>query len=270
MINFFLSFLSRLGRKSHGVAVETSRISRLVRDSLYWVFVAPFSGKRNLRRHLIVSQIIFMGNESFWITALVTAAVGAVLALQAAYQLKDFGAIIYTGALVNVSMARELGPVVTAIVMAGRVGASVTAELGTMKVQEEVDALTTIGISPLPYLVVPRVLAMMIALPCLTIFGDAIGMLGGLLIGVFGLDIPAGLYWQAGFDALVHKDVTSGILKSVVFAALIGINATYQGLTVEGGSESVGRATTQSVVFSIIAIILADCLCTAIIFYVLP
>jgi phospholipid/cholesterol/gamma-HCH transport system permease protein len=268
-MNRLSSLFGSVGRKSHGVAVEASRLSDLVRASFYWAVVAPFTGKRHLRKHLIIHQLHFMGNESFLITAMVTAAVGAVLALQAAYQLKTLGAVIYTGSLVNVSMARELGPVVTAIVMAGRVGASVTAELGTMKVQEEVDALTTIGIPPIPYLVVPRVLAMMIALPCLTVLGDAMGMLGGLFIGVFGLDIPGELYWRVGFNALVYKDITSGIVKSVVFAMLIGINATYQGLNVEGGSESVGKATTQSVVFSIIAIILADCLLTAIFFYVL-
>lgn len=263
-------FLGAIGRSTHQTLVETSRLSALFRDSVYWTFVAPFSGKKSLRRHLIVHQLLFMGNQSFVIVALVTASVGAVLALQAAYQLNQFGALIYTGALVNVSMARELGPVVTAIVIAGRVGASITAELGTMKVQEEVDALTTIGIPPVPYLVVPRVLALMITLPCLTILGDAIGMLGGFAVGTLGLNIPAGLYWETSMNALVHKDILSGIAKSVVFALLIGINATYQGLSVSEGSESVGRATTQSVVFSIIAIILADCLCTALIYYVFP
>lgn len=263
-------FLSTIGRTTNNVFIEASRLAGLLRDSLYWTFVAPFAGKKSMRRRLLIYQVLFMGNQSFVIVALVTASVGAVLALQAAYQLNQFGALIYTGALVNVSMARELGPVVTAIVIAGRVGASVTAELGTMKVQEEVDALTTIGISPIPYLVVPRVMALMITLPCLTILGDAVGMLGGLLIGSLGLGIPAGLYWETAFNALVHKDILSGIAKSVVFALLIGLNATYQGLSVDGGSESVGRATTQSVVFSIIAIILADCVCTALFFYVFP
>lgn len=262
--------LGRIGKNAEEFLIQASRLAKLAGQSFYWGFIAPFNGKRGMRRHLFFTQVVFMGNQSFFINALVTASVGAVLALQAAYQLKQFGAIIYTGALVNVSMARELGPVVTAIVIAGRVGASVTAELGTMKVQEEVDALTTLGIPPVPYLVVPRVLALLVTLPCLTAAGIMIGILGGLFIGNVGLQIPAGLYWTTAFNALVPKDVISGMVKSVVFALLIGINATYQGLSVDEGSESVGRATTQSVVFSIIAIIIADCICTAIFFYVFP
>jgi len=139
-----------------------------------------------------------------------------------------------------------------------------------MKVQEEVDALVTMGIPTVPFLIVPRILAMLIMLPCLTILGDAIGMLGGFLIGSLGLGIPPALYIQEAFNALVPKDIVTGIIKSVVFAFLIGLNATHQGLSVEGGAEGVGKATTQSVVFSIIAIIVADCVCTTLFFYVFP
>ena len=165
-------------------------------------------------------------------------------------------------------MTRELGPIVTAIVIAGRVGASVTAELGTMKVQEEVDALTTMGIPPIPFLVVPRILALLIMLPCLTVLGNLVGIYGGFLIGVFGLGMDPYLYHKQTFDALVQKDIVTGIVKSFVFALLIGIISTHKGLSVEGGAEGVGRATTQSVVLSIIMIILADCLCTAAFYYV--
>ena len=211
-----------------------------------------------------------MGNESFFIVALVAASVGSVLALQAAYQLKQFGAVLYTGALVSVSLSRELGPVVTAIVIAGRVGASITAELGTMKVQEEVDALTTMGIPPVPFLVVPRILAILITLPSLTILANAIGMFGGYLVGVLGLGISSGLYVQENFDGLVPKDLLTGIAKSAVFALLVGLISTYKGLSVEGGAEGVGRATTESVVFSIIGIIVADSLLTGLFYYVFP
>lgn len=262
--------LGSLGRRTHLFLLEVAHLCRLVRAFCYWGIVAPLSGKRGLRREAFVRQLLFMGNESFLIVALVAASVGAVLALQAAYQLKQFGAVMYTGALVSVSMARELGPVITAIVIAGRVGAAVTAELGTMKVQEEVDALTTMGIPPVPYLVVPRILAIAIALPCLTVLADGIGMLGGYLIGTWGLGISSGLYIQASFDALVGKDILTGLVKSEVFALLVGSIACTKGLSVAGGAEGVGRATTQSVVLSIISIIMADCLFTAIFYYLFP
>jgi phospholipid/cholesterol/gamma-HCH transport system permease protein len=265
-----VSFLGLVGRKSHAFIIEVARLSKLFSEAFQWAFLAPLAGKRGLRRKAFIKQLVFIGNESFPIVALVTASVGAVLALQAAYQLKQFGAIFYTGGLVAVSLARELGPVVTAIVIAGRVGASITAELGTMKVQEEVDALLTMGISPVPFLVVPRLLAIGIMLPCLTILGDAIGMAGGWLIGTAGLGIPSSLYLEKSFDSLVPKDLITGVVKSFFFALLIGAIAIYKGLSVEAGAEGVGRATTQSVVLSIISIIVADCLFTATFYYVFP
>ena len=264
------SLLGFWGRRTRLFLLEVGRLSRLLQAFCWWGFVAPFSGKRAFRREAFARQLLFMGNESFFIVALVAASVGAVLALQAAYQLKQFGALLYTGGLVSVSMARELGPVITAIVIAGRVGAAVTAELGTMKVQEEVDALTTLGIPPVPYLVVPRILAISIMLPCLTILADAIGMFGGFLIGALGLGIPSALYVEKSFDSLVGKDILTGLVKSGAFALLVGSIACHKGLSVEGGAEGVGRATTQSVVLSIISIIVADCLFTAIFYYLFP
>ncbi len=263
------NFWGSVGRVISTCFAETARLCLLVKESAYWLFMAPLAGYKGLRREAFARQMFFVGNESVFIIGLVGASVGAVLALQAAYQLKQFGAILYTGALVSVSMTRELGPVMAAIVLAGRVGASVTAELGTMKVQEEVDALMTMGIPPIPYLVVPRILAMLVMLPCLTVLANAIGIVGGWLIGAFGLDIPSELYLQAGFNALAAKDIWTGLAKSVVFALLVGLISTYQGLSVKGGAEGVGKATTQSVVYSVIAIIVADCICTAVFFYVL-
>ena len=262
--------LESIERKVNPFFIEIARLTRLSQNFLYWTLIAPVVGKRGLRRHSFVEQLVFMGNESIFIMFLVSASVGAVLALQAAYQLKQFGAVLYTGALVSVSITRELGPLVAAIVIAGRVGASITAEIGTMKVQEEIDALTTMGIPPVPFLVVPRILAIVITLPCLTILGNAIGMFGGFLIGVIGLGIEPATYLHKSFDALVQKDIITGIVKSFVFASLIGIISTYKGLSVEGGAEGVGRATTQSVVLSIISIIVADCLCTGIFYYAFP
>lgn len=261
-------FLEGTGRKSHLFFVEVARLSRLLQDSFYWAFLAPLGGKRGLRREIFARQLVFTGNESFLIVALVAASIGAVLALQAAYQLKQFGATLYTGGLVSVSMARELGPVITAILIAGRVGASITAELGTMKVSEEIDALTTMGIPPVPYLVVPRILAIMVMLPTLTLLALGIGILGGLLIGTGSLGISPGLYLQESFDSLVPKDIWTGLTKSFFFALIVGLISTYKGMAVGAGAEGVGRATTQSVVLSIIAVIVADCLLTALFYYV--
>lgn len=265
-----LQFFERIGQKTLSFFSESGKIYLLARDFFYWSFVAPAVGKRSFRRHAFSEQLVFMGNESFFIILLVSLAVGAVLALQGAYQLKQFGAVLYTGALVSVSIARELGPMVAAIVMAGRVGASITAELGSMKVQEEVDALVTMGIPPIPFLVVPRILAMIVMLPVLTIFFLGIGILGGLFIGVTSLGIDAAQFLDASFSALVPKDILSGLAKSFVFAILVGLISTSKGLGVEGGAEGVGKATTQSVVLSIISIIVADCICTAILINVFP
>jgi len=263
-------WLQSIGKKTNTFLIEVARITRLGKEFLYWSFVAPLAHQRGLRRHALVEQMIFMGNESVPIILLVAASVGAVLALQAAYQLRQFGAVLYTGSLVSVSMARELAPIITAIVIAGRVGASVTAELGTMKVQEEVDALNTMGIPPIPFLVVPRIVAIAIVLPCLTVMSDVIGIFGGFLVGTSGLGIHPSLYLDKSFNALIPKDIVTGLVKSLVFAVLVGIISTYKGLSVEGGAEGVGRATTQSVVLSIISIILFDCLLTGIFYYVFP
>ncbi len=264
-----LQSLGALGKQTHEFLAGIGRLSQLIADSFYWAFFAPFKGKRSLRRHLLAHQLVFVGNESILIVILVSLSVGAVLALQAAYMLKQFGALLYTGSLVSVAMTRELGPIITAIVIAGRVGASITAELGTMKVQEEIDALSTMGIPPIPYLVLPRLLALLLMLPCLTIMSYAIGMIGGYLIGVVGLGINSSLYIWGNFDALVPKDMYTGLAKSGVFALLIGSIATFTGLNVKGGADAVGRATTRCVVASIISIIVADGLCTAVFYYVI-
>ncbi|MBI4372929.1 MAG: ABC transporter permease [Candidatus Omnitrophica bacterium] len=247
--------------------IEIARLWRLACEFAYWVFIAPWTGKRSLRRHAFVEQLVFTGNQSLLIIFVVAASVGAVIALQSAYQLRQFGAVIYTGALVSVSMARELSPLVSAIVIAGRVGASIAAELGSMKVQEEMDALTTMAIQPVPFLVVPRITAILVMLPCLTLLSIVIGIAGGLAVGTFGLGIDPHLFLSKSLEALVAKDILTGLAKSFVFAFLIGIISTYKGLSVQGGAEGVGRATTESVVWSILSIIVSDCLLTSLFYY---
>ena len=159
---------------------------------------------------------------------------------------------------------------ITALVVAGRVGAAIAAEIGTMQVTEQIDALHTLAYSPIKYLVVPRFLALMLMLPLLTIYSDLIGIFGGYTICIYKLGITSGMYLNIAFDSLVYKDFFTGLLKSVTFGMIIAISSCYQGLSVSGGAEGVGRATTNAVVNSFILIIVADCFITAIFYFIFP
>lgn len=233
-------------------------------------FFNSFVKPKVMPRESLFHQMVLIGIDSTAIVSLVGASVGTVLALQAAYSLKTFGAIMYTGCLVNVAMARELGPLIAAIVICGRIGARMAAEIGTMMVQEEVDALTTMGINPIRYLVLPRCVALAVMLPCLTVIADLMGMLGGFAIGATGLGINPYIYIEKSLDALVLKDIYTGLLKSFIFSILIALVSCHQGLSVSGGADAVGKATTQAVVISIVLIIVVDCIATAVIYYALP
>jgi phospholipid/cholesterol/gamma-HCH transport system permease protein len=169
--------------------------------------------------------------------------------------------------LVGVSLTRELGPVLTALVVAGRVGAAITAEIGSMKVTEQIEALDTMAINPVRFLVVPRLIALFFMLPCLTIIGNFVGMFGGYLIGVLNLKINSSLYIKTTLDFLALKDIYTGLVKTFVFGIIISLVGCYQGLNTEGGAQGVGRATTLSVVTSFILIILADAVLTGIFYF---
>ena len=263
------NFFGRIGRGFFSFFDYTGRLSVLFAQVVRWGWRALFQ-RKIISRESFFGQVVGMGVGSVPIICLVGASVGMVLALQAAYQLKQFGAVMYTGSLVSVSMARELGPLIASIVVAGRVGARIAAELGTMRAQEEVDALTTMAIDPIRFLVLPRCAALFMVLPCLTIIANSVGMTGGFLIGTLSLGIEPYLYVEKNFDALVLKDLYTGLMKSAFFALIIGIVSCFQGLAVEGGAEEVGRATTQAVVYSIVLIIVADCFFTALFYYAFP
>ena len=172
--------------------------------------------------------------------------------------------------LVALSMVRELGPVLTALVVTGRVGASITAELGTMRVTEQIDALESLATNPVHYLVVPRFLALLTMLPLLTICADVIGMCGGYLVGVYKLGVTPTLYLRMTWDVLRLRDLLTGLLKAGIFAAIIATVACFEGLETSGGAEGVGRSTTLAVVVSFVLIIAADCLITAIFYFMFP
>jgi phospholipid/cholesterol/gamma-HCH transport system permease protein len=198
------------------------------------------------------------GADAVPIVALITFLMGFVMAFQSAVQLRQFGADIYVANLVALSITRELGPLMVAIIVAGRSGAAYAAELGTMCVSEEIDALRTMGIGPLRFLVFPRILAMILVMPILTLMGDLVGILGGVLVGVVNLDLTLTAYVNQTLRALDVWDVFQGLIKAVAFGVAIGFVSCAHGLATTGGAEGVGRRTTAAVVASLFAIILID------------
>lgn len=235
----------------------------LLGKTVFWVFVP------RLRKWQILEQMSRIGVASLPIIFLISLFTGVVLALQSAYQMQKVAAEMYIASLVALSLTRELGPVLTALIVAGRCGAAITAELGTMSVTEQVEALETLSANPIQYLVVPRFIALLVMVPLLTIFADVFGIIGGYLIGVGKLNITHAMYIKMTFDPLAVKDVTTGLIKSISFAVIICIISCFEGIHSEGGAEGVGRATTSSVVRSFILIIIADCFFTALFYFIL-
>lgn len=254
--------LGALGRPALSFLVHLHRITMLGLDTLNWTFIAPFRGKK-LRWRSAIEQGVRIGWSSIPIVGVISFFVGLILAMQAAYQLEPFGATIYVANLVAVSLTRELGPLLTAIIVSGRSGSAIAAEIGTMKVAEELDALKTMGLNPINFLVVPRFLAMVVMLPALVIIADFLGILGAYVFSITALDIDAMRFINQTTEALVMKDMTTGLTKSAIFAVIIVTVGSYEGFIVKGGAEGVGRSTTNSVVASIFLIILADVLFTA-------
>lgn len=225
---------------------------------------------RGLRKlPLITQQMVAIGIGSMPLTLIVALFTGAVAAVQASYQFRDYVPMIYLGTVIGKSVVIELGPVLTALVVGGRVGASIAAELGTMRVTEQVDAMETMGISPTRYLVVPRMVAATLMLPVLVIFADVIAIFGGYLVAVLTLDV-SGHTFTSGLRLYFHlRDVFSGLIKAVFFGAIISTMGCYYGLRSEGGAEGVGIATTHAVVASCLLILIVDYLLASFLFRVL-
>jgi len=234
----------------------------LFAKTVFWTF-AP-----RLRKRQVLEQMFRIGVASSPIIVLISLFTGMVLALQSAYQMQKVSAEMYIASLVALSLTRELGPVLTALIVAGRCGASITAEIGTMRVTEQIEALETLSANPVQYLVVPRFLAMLVMVPLLTIVADAFGIIGGYLIGVGKLNITHAMYVNMTWEPLAIKDVVTGFIKSVFFAVIICNIACFEGLNSQGGAEGVGRATTSSVVKSFILIIIVDCFLTALFYFI--
>lgn len=240
--------------------------SRLINDTFYWTFISPFKG-RAIRFRASISEMVKAGYNSIPIVAVISLFVGIILALQAAYQLKRFGALIYVADLVGVSVTRELGPILTAIIVSGRSGSAFAAEIGSMKAAEEVDALTSMGINPVRFLVVPKLIALMVMVPALTVLSDFVGLFGGFLLSTTVLELHPYNYFQQTINALLIKDIVTGLMKAWAFGILITIVGSYQGFKVEGGAEEVGKRTTSAVVASIFLVIIFDLFFTVLFYY---
>lgn len=228
-----------LGEAALGLA-RFARSSARLRPADLWLFVQE------------------AGVEALPIVTLISFLVGTILAFVGAVQLERFGASIFIADLVGLAMTREMGAMMTAIIVCGRTGASYAAQLGTMKVTEEVDALSTFGIPPIEFLVVPRIVALAVMMPCLCLYADLIGILGGALVAVGMLDLSSAQYFEQMSQAVTLTQVWIGVSKSAIFGVLVALAGCYQGIRCGGSAAAVGRATTSAVVVGIVAIVATD------------
>ena len=226
----------------------------------------PF-GPRGIKWDRALQQMNLVGVQAVPIMAFVSLLIGMVLALNGAFQLRQFGATIFVANLVGISMTREMGPIITAVIVSGRTGSAIAAEIGAMKITEELDAMRTMALSPIRFVVAPKMLALVLMMPLLTVLANVAGMLGGYVVGVAGLELSSDAYLSQTVRALHISDVSTGLLKSVVFGLIIGLVGVRRGLAVRGGPEAVGLATTRAVVTSITLCIIANACFTAFFYY---
>ncbi len=211
-----------------------------------------------LESSLLIAQFDQIGVRSISIIGITSLFIGMVLALQTAYSLEEFGGKLFIGKVVSLSLVRELAPVLMSLMVGGRVGAGMTAEIGTMKVTEQIDALRALATNPVRKLVVPRVLATTLMFPLLTIISCAVGIIGGLLIAVGNLHLTANFYLRSVIETVKYNDLGSGVGKTFFFGFAIGLIACYNGLRTTGGADGVGRSTTRTVVTGAITVLIMD------------
>lgn len=237
----------------------------LTADTFYFLITGMFK-RRGIRWNVVFYEMAAMGSQALGVVGLISFLVGATMALQSAAQLRQFGANVFVVDLIGISMTRELGPLMAAIVVAGRSGSSVAAEIGTMVITEEIDALKTMGLHPTRFLIVPKFLAITITQPLLTVMADALGIFGGFLVASTYLEVSPSSFIGRLEESLMVKDLLTGLVKSVIFAQLIVTVGAIAGLRTRGGADAVGRSTTASVVAGIFAVIVADAL-SSMVFY---
>jgi phospholipid/cholesterol/gamma-HCH transport system permease protein len=240
---------------------------------------ARFIIARPFYRRDLVQQMDAIGVQSLGIVLLTGFFTGMVLALQFSVQMAQFGATMYLGRLVTASMIRELGPVLAGLMVAGRVGSGIAAEIGSMRVTEQIDALNTLGTDPIKKLVTPRLLAALVMLPVLTILADLVGILGGNVIASFYVGIPTALYWRTVWEQMaaagfvlhyIPTDFIQGLVKPLVFGGIIAVTGCFFGLRTRGGTEGVGIATTRTVVTASVLILTTDYFMTQLLLFLLP
>ena len=253
-----LRFLSQIGKEVLFFLEKTGHLTQLAIGSLY------HSRSLNLRR--MVKQMAHLGVNSMPIVLLTIFFTGMVITVQTALEFIKYGAQSTIGGVVAITMGRELSPVLTGVVVAGRIGAAITAELGTMKVTEQVDALRVMAVNPIAYLVVPRFWACVLMLPILVVFANAIGIAGSFLVTRFYEGITSIMFLNSIKTFATPLDIIGGVIKSAFFGAIIALIGCYKGLNAEAGAEGVGKATTESVVLSIILIFIANYILSIIIY----
>lgn len=258
--------LARWGALWIGVFEMIGGVSWLLFDVMRWIWRGVSRRNTRLGRTAIVTQVVRVGVRSVAIVMLVSGAIGMILALQMKAPLDEFGQADKIANIVGVAIFRELGPLIAAIVLTGFAGAAIAAELGTMVVGEEIEALEAHALNPVRFLVVPRVLATTASLLCLAVIANLTAVGAGAGISILFLDVPAGLYWQNTINQVTSTDFVTGLIKAVVFGVILGSIACYNGLRVTGGAAGVGRATTSTVVQTIVWIIIADLLFTTMFF----
>jgi phospholipid/cholesterol/gamma-HCH transport system permease protein len=262
-----IGFVERTGETAIAVANEFREFLGLTTDAIYWSALAPFEG-RGFRWSLWTDEMYEMGARAVRINVTMNFLLGLTIAMMSAAQLRTFGLGIYVANLVMIGFARELAAIMTAVVVSARTGAAIAAELATMKVQEEIDALRGMGLHVPQFLVAPKLLALVFVMPCLTALGMLAGIAGGTLWGVFVLDIRLDAWLNQTLSAAVISDIMQGLTKSVVFAITIVLIGCHNGLRVRGGSRGVGLMTTRAVVMDIFAIVVIDMLFALLFYYV--
>jgi phospholipid/cholesterol/gamma-HCH transport system permease protein len=252
-----IALIRRFGRFSLDLTQETGRAMLFLFEALGLALLPPYRFRR------LLDEIYFIGCRSLLIIFLTAAFAGMVLALQGYYTLRKYGSESALGSVVALSLIRELGPVLAALMVSGRAGSAITAEIGIMRITEQLDAMDTMAVNPLQYVVMPKLLAGVISLPLLTAIFDVVGILGGFLVGVLLLGVSSGSYFSGMIQSVASVDVNGGIIKSLVFGLTIMLVACYNGFFTERGAEGVSRATTGTVVVSAVLVLAWDYVLTS-------
>lgn len=249
--------VQHLGRITVGFLQEAGRMQIFMLNALGQFFLPPY------KFFNIIKQIYFIGVKSSSIIVLTAAFTGMVLALQGYYTLRKFGAESALGSAVALSLIRELGPVLTALMVTGRAGSAITAEIGIMRITEQLDALDTMAISPMQYIIMPKIIAGIIVVPLLTAIFDIVGIMGGYLVGVVMLGVSSGSYFSGMVQSVESIDINGGIVKSLVFGLTVMLVSCFKGYHTSRGAEGVSQATTQAVVLSAVLVLAWDYILTS-------